>query len=268
MVSPKIATIFPPFSIFITTLIQATHMSQLREHSRLTLSFHFCPPKIYSSYSNQVIKTQNGSCYSCALIPSTALHCCEKNNLNFLLKYLIWPLITSWTSSGASLPSLLFSLPQRSQPLPCPLTALPCAWNPISYAWLLHGSRIFFRVSGRHFKTTLLKEKNQSLFNLSILFFLHILSFSLSLKYNIHTVKYLKPMKFKLTVPWVLHMSTFLALPPAPSSALIYLLLFLWFAMRKDLIIYHYGTIVEKQILTTGWVYKFLQPLQGAFSLY
>lgn len=91
-----------------------------------------------------------------------------------LRDYLIWPLITSWTSSGASLPSLLFSLPQRSQPLPCPLTALPCAWNPISYAWLLHGSPIFFRVSGRHFKTTLLKEKNQSLFNLSILFFLHI----------------------------------------------------------------------------------------------
>lgn len=53
---------------------------------------------------------------------------------------LIWPLITSWTSSGTSLPSLLFSLPQRSQPLPCPLTVLPCVWNPLSHVWLLHGA--------------------------------------------------------------------------------------------------------------------------------
>lgn len=122
MVPPKIATILPPFSIFITMLIQATSMSQLGEHSRLTLSFHFCPPKIYSSYSNQAITTQNGSCYSCALIPSMALHCCEKNNLNFLLKRLfdlapdnlldfIWgqsPQLAVFTSSKKSAPSLSF----------------------------------------------------------------------------------------------------------------------------------------------------------------
>lgn len=99
-------------------------------------------------------------------------------------------------------------------------------------------------------------------------FFLCIVPFSLSLKYNMYTMKYLKPMKFKCTVPWVWHVSTFLSTPPAPSSAPTYLLLFIWFAKRKDLIIYRYGTIVEKQILTTGWVYTFLQPLQGAFSLY
>lgn len=161
------------------------HVSAWRtqQPSKRSLRFHFCPTKIHSPYSNHVIsllKIWNGSCLSHASIPSMASHHNEKNNSNFLPKRLclIWPLITFWTSSGTSLPSLLFSLPHISQAPSLSFDyVLPCVWNPLSHVWLLCGSLIILKVMGRHFETTRSKQETQSFFSLDILFFSHIVFF-------------------------------------------------------------------------------------------
>lgn len=148
--------------------------------------------------------------------------CNEINNPSFLPKRrcLIWPLITFWTSSGTSLPSLLFSLPQINHAPSLSFDyVLPSVWNPLSHVGLLCGSLLILRVTGRHFKTILLRRRSShSLISASCFSFI---LFSFLLRHNMHTIKYLKQSNFKCTVQWLLYMHTYTHVPlvaPAPSQ--------------------------------------------------